>query len=183
MSIVRKLLLAAFACAVVTSAAAPALAAPEPLPPQDSRAGTVECDFGGPARFQPGVRVVPQNVKMGLMSNNRNCVDDVGEVASATFDGSTQGTMTCEGSPSGNEGKATINWKLTDGTTVDSVVDYYVTGSTLNEAELTGQVVSGRYEGEAFNANLSVDIIDGAIKCLSPSGATEATFAGTFSIG
>jgi hypothetical protein len=182
MSIVRKLLLATFACAAVTAASAPALAASEPSPHQESRAATIECDFSGTARFQPGVRLVPQNVKMTLRTNNRPCIDDTGEVVSASFDGSAQGTMTCEGSPAGSVGKATITWNLADGSTDQSVVDFNLTGSSFNEAGLTGNIASGRYENSTFNANIAVDIIDGAVKCLSLDGATDATFVGTASI-
>ncbi len=183
---VRKLLVAVLAGAALTaSASAPALAAPDRSASAEAsaKAGFVECEFEGPASFNPGVRPIPLPITAKLRSGNRKCVDDTYEVRSASFEGTTQGLLSCFGSPGSNVGKGRITWKLDDLSTDTSTVEFRIGGTTLNDATLEGRITSGRYELEDFRAHVSFDLIDGAVKCLSPWGATEATFQGTFSVG
>ncbi|ALG06232.1 hypothetical protein [Kibdelosporangium phytohabitans] len=180
MRFARKLLIALVAGAAVTTAAVPAQATPFRDHPA---AVTVECGVNGPARFDPGIRTEFQQVTLKFKSDDRGCVGNTGGVLSATFHGATQGSMSCHRSPGGNEGKGKITWKLVDGSTSTSVVDFRAAGTSLAEAELRGTVVSGRFKGAAFRSDINVSIINGAVKCLSPQGATEATVSGDFFIG
>lgn len=172
----RALVLAGVAMGCVAAAAGPAAAQAD-----DPMAQAVQCRFNGDATFDPAVFVFPQDTTLGLRGGYAGCTDDDGLVDQASFNGEASGKMTCFKSPQGTTGKAQINWRLKNGTSDQSIVNFSLTGSTLNNGKLDGDVQSGRYQGKHFSANLSVDIIDGAIKCLS-GGASQARFKGTFQI-
>ncbi|MER6239698.1 hypothetical protein ABT185_27125 [Streptomyces clavifer] len=149
----------------------------------------VACTAAGQTNFAPGVQVFPLAQRVTYQGQDSSCEDNSGVgVASATISAGFHGVIiSCLGGGFGTGiGSGTIEWTLRNGEKISSQINLEIDNTVLNTASVSGHVLQGAFQGEAFGGTFTTELFNGASKCTAGApfgGVKNAAFTGQFSIG